>query len=237
MTDGLVVRLRQRRPVDLDLELACASGRVLGVVGPSGAGKTTLLRFIAGLGRADEGSIRVAGETWFDSVSGVWRPPHRRAVGLVFQEHALFPHLTALDNVALALKRLPARARREEAARLLARVHLAGLEQRRPSALSGGQRQRVAIARALARDPAVLLLDEPFSAVDRRTRASLHRQLAELRQSLDIPVVLVSHDIEEVVRLADEVAVLDRGCIVRHARADELLADADMRRLLLGDDG
>ncbi len=161
--------------------------------------------------------------------------PHRRRVGLVFQEHALFPHLSALANVAVALGDVPRGERRPRAAELLRRVHLQGLEGRKPHQLSGGQRQRVAIARALARDPRVLLLDEPFSAVDRRTRTRLHGEIAALREGLSIPMLLVTHDIDEVARLADRIAVLDAGVLKLVGTPAETLADPVARALVWGD--
>jgi molybdate transport system ATP-binding protein len=233
---GLHVRLSQAGPIPLDVELSCAPGEVLGIVGPSGAGKTTLLRAVAGLYTPRAGEVRVDGATWFDAGGRVNLPPHRRAVGLVFQEHALFPHLSAAGNVAIALGHAPRTERRARAVELLRRVHLEGLEDRRPQALSGGQRQRVAIARALARDPRTLLLDEPFSAVDRRTRARLHAEIAALRQGLRIPMLLVSHDIDEVARLSDRICVLDRGAVVASGAPGEVLARPQARTLLLGDE-
>lgn len=232
---GLSVQIAQAGQIPLNVKLACAPGEVMGVVGPSGAGKTTLLRAIAGLYRAQSGRIAVDGEVWFDSACGRDLPAHRRRVGLVFQEHALFPHLTALQNVALAMGHRPARERNDRAAEMLGRVHLEGLERRKPAALSGGQRQRVAIARALARDPAVLLLDEPFSAVDRRTRARLHAEIAGLRMGLSIPMLLVSHDIDEVVRLADRICVIDAGSVCATGTPEDVLSEPSTRALLLGD--
>ena len=145
-------------------------GDVLAIFGPSGSGKTTILRTIAGLYRPAHASVRSGAETWTDTATGTFAPPHRRAVGFVFQEYALFPHLTAAGNVMTALGHRPRAERRARAEALLTLVHLSGQMTRRPHELSGGERQRVALARALAREPAVLLLDEPFAAVD-RTRA------------------------------------------------------------------
>jgi molybdate transport system ATP-binding protein len=140
----------------------------------------------------------------------------------VFQDYALFPHLSALDNVRLAMHHLPEPARRTAAAALLARVHLDGLEARTPDQLSGGQRQRVALARALARDPKVLLLDEPFSAVDRMTRERLKEELASLRRSLEIPIVLVTHDLEEAQALADRICVIHGGRTLQTGAPDDV---------------
>jgi molybdate transport system ATP-binding protein len=166
----LTVRLRQTSPIPLDVDLTCGPGEVLAIFGPSGSGKTTILRAIAGLSRPAEASVRSGHETWTDTTTGVFAPPHRRAVGFVFQEYALFPHLTAAGNVMAALGHRPRGERRARTELLLAQVGLAGRGHRRPRELSGGERQRVALARALAREPAVLLLDEPFAAVDRTVR-------------------------------------------------------------------
>ncbi len=233
---GLSVTLQQSGPIPLDVAFSCAPGEVLGLVGPSGAGKTTVLRAIAGLYRIRAGRVCVDGTVWFDSETKVFLPPHRRRVGLVFQEHALFPHLSATDNVAVALTDHPRAERRSRAMTLLSRVHLDGLESRKPAELSGGQRQRVAIARALARDPQVLLLDEPFSAVDRRTRVHLQTEIVALRKDLAIPMLLVTHDVDEVVRLADRLCVLDQGRVRLTGRAEAVLAEPAIRALLLGDD-
>jgi molybdate transport system ATP-binding protein len=209
--DGLSVRLAQTLPIPLDAELVCKPGELLALVGPSGSGKTTILRAIAGLCRPAGGYVRCGGETWQDSSVGRWIPPQRRRVGFVFQNYALFPHLSAAGNVICALGQLEPRARESRARELLELVNLAGLEQRRPAALSGGQRQRVALARALAREPAVLLLDEPFSAVDQVTRRKLHRELAILRTRLPLPIVLVTHDLDEAAALADRLCPLYHG--------------------------
>ncbi len=212
MTDGgLDVRLQQHGPIPLDAALECAPGEVLALVGPSGSGKTTILRAIAGLLRVAQGTIRCGGATWFNAMQGICLAARRRRVGYVFQNYALFPHLSALHNVMEAMLDLPGAERERRARDALARVRLAGLEDRVPAALSGGQQQRVAVARALAREPRVLLLDEPFSAVDRATRQRLYRELAELRRELSMPVVLVTHDLDEALMLSDRMCVLHQG--------------------------
>jgi molybdate transport system ATP-binding protein len=208
---GLSVRLVQDTPIPLAAAFACAPGEMLALVGPSGSGKSTILRTIAGLYRPKNGSVGVEGEAWFDNDAGIWVPAHRRRAGLVFQSYALFPHLTALDNVTAALGHLSRGQRRVRAGQLLELVHLAGLEGRRPAELSGGQQQRVAVARALGREPKVLLLDEPFSAVDKTTRQKLYRELAAMRQRLSMPVVLVTHDLDEALMLADRLSLLHHG--------------------------
>ena len=209
--NGLEARLRNAAPIGLDAELACAPGELLALVGPSGSGKSTILRGIAGLFHAAHGYVRIGAELWYAPEQGVDLKPRERHVGFVFQSYALFPHLSALANVMEALSDRPRPERERRARILLARVHLAGLEHRKPATLSGGEQQRVAVARALAREPKVLLLDEPFSAVDRYTRERLYTELAELRRELDMPVLLVTHDLDEAVMLADRMTILHRG--------------------------
>ena len=209
----LEVELANPGPIKLAAAFDCAPGELLALVGPSGSGKTSVLRAIAGLLKSPSlrGRIRVgagAGQTWFNSQLAIALPPQQRRVGLVFQHYALFPHMSALANVALAAR---ADATQAELDELFERMGLAGLQQRRPAQLSGGQQQRVALARALAREPAVLLLDEPFSAVDAPTRQTLYRELAALRLRVPIPMVLVTHDLHEARRLADRVVILDAG--------------------------
>lgn len=222
-TSGLSVELHQAGPIPLAARFDCAPGELLALVGPSGSGKTTLLRAIAGLYRPRAGQVQVDGDLWFDGVRKFHLPPHRRRVGLVFQSFALFPHLSALGNVLAALGHRPQAERRPRAEALLESVNLSGFEGRLPAQLSGGQQQRVAVARALARDPRVLLLDEPFTAVDRATRERLYLEIAELRRSLEIPVVLVTHDLDEGLMLADRVAVLHRGRILQTGPPGEIL--------------
>jgi molybdate transport system ATP-binding protein len=231
---GLRVALRQSAPIPLDARFECGPGELLALVGPSGSGKTTILRAIAGLVRPRAGEVRCNGETWMDERA--FTPPQARHVGLVFQNYALFPHMTASGNVEAALPVVLAREARAAAAReLLDFVHLGGLESRRPRELSGGQQQRVALARALARDPKVLLLDEPFSAVDQVTRRRLQHELAQMRQRLRIPIVLVTHDLEEAAALADRMVVLHRGTTLQAGPPLDVLArprDALVARLV-----
>ena len=224
-TGALTVRLAQSAPIPLDATLAAAPGELLAMVGPSGAGKSTILRAIAGLIRTAHGRIECANTVWFDAAVGVFRPPQRRRVGYVFQNYALFPHLSALDNVALAVGE--AATAKSRAGELLALVHLDGLEHRRPAELSGGQQQRIAVARALARDPAVLLLDEPFSAVDQVTRRKLHRELAQLRRQLNLPIVLVTHDLDEASGLADRMCILHHGRTLQSGRPLDVMSRPD----------
>ena len=169
------------------------------------------------------------------AAAAVNHPVQARRIGFVFQSYALFPHLTALENVAAALGGLTLAERTARARELLARVHLDGLESRKPAALSGGQQQRVAVARALARDPSVLLLDEPFSAVDQVTRRKLQQELARLRADLNIPMLLVTHDLDEARMLADRMVILHRGRTLQAGTPDEVMtrpASASIARLV-----
>jgi molybdate transport system ATP-binding protein len=206
----LQVALQNMTPMQLDASFECAPGELLALVGPSGSGKTSLLRAIAGLLKSKtlRGRVAAGAEIWFDSERSLNLVPQQRHAGFVFQHYALFPHLSALDNVMLAAGPAP---QPDQFGALFERLGLAGLERRRPAQLSGGQQQRVALARALARQPKVLLLDEPFSAVDAPARQALYRELAALRQSLSTPMVLVTHDLGEARRLADRVVILDAG--------------------------
>ena len=228
---SLVVEASQVGPIPLNAAFACEPGEVLALFGPSGSGKTTLLRTIAGLYHPAHARVSCGQEVWVDTATRTLVPAHRRRVGLVFQEYALFPHLTVLGNVVAAMGHRPRAERAGHALALLERVHLGAFVHRRPADLSGGQRQRVALARALARDPAVLLLDEPFAAVDRGVRAALYGELETLRQSLSLPIVLVTHDFDEVVRLADRLVVLERGEVIAFGTVSELTQRSDLPQL------
>jgi molybdate transport system ATP-binding protein len=197
--------------LELALEVA---GETFALVGPSGAGKTTLLRAIAGLVRPERGVVQCAGETWFDSERRVDVPAERRAIGFLFQDYALFPHLTAEGNVRFA----------GGDRRLLERFGVGHLARAKPAELSGGERQRVALARALARRPRVLLLDEPLAALDAHTRAAVRAELHELLRDLDLPTLLVTHDYEDAAALAARIGVLAEGRVVQVGTPAELIA-------------
>ncbi len=214
--NGLQVQVDQTLPMPLQGGFSCGAGQLLALVGPSGAGKTSFLRMLAGLMRPQAGLVAVGDAVWCDTERGIFLPPSQRHVGMVFQQYALMPHLSALDNVALALLHLPRPQRLARAREWLERVRLSTDQQlRRPAALSGGQQQRVAVARALAREPRLLLLDEPFSAVDQMNRHNLYPLLADLRKDIHIPMVLVTHDLAEARMLADTLVVMDGGQVLQ----------------------
>jgi iron(III) transport system ATP-binding protein len=193
------------------LTLAAARGEILGLVGPSGCGKTTTLRLIAGFEAPDAGEVLIGGRTVAKAGSREFVPPEARGVGIVFQDYALFPHLTLESNVAFGLAHLPADGRRVRTREVLELVGLGSLGARYPHELSGGQQQRVALARALAPAPALILLDEPFSNVDAELRAELREQVREVLRATGTTAVFVTHDHEEAFTLADRVGVLNAG--------------------------
>jgi molybdate transport system ATP-binding protein len=212
------------RGFELDVALEVPASRCLALAGPSGAGKTSVLRAVAGLRRPDRGVVVCDGRTWLDTAAGIDVEPEARRCGYVFQDYALFGHLSARDNVAYGLRDLPRRERRVRAEAWLERFGVAPLAGAKPGTLSGGERQRVALARALAREPDVLLLDEPLSALDARTRASAGRELAAVLHDTGVPTLLVTHDFTEAATLGDEVGVLDRGRVVQRGTPSELAA-------------
>jgi len=202
------------RSFDLDLTIEVA--RTVALVGPSGAGKTSILRAIAGLARPAEGRISLGGDVWFDSTTGTFLQPEGRRVGLVFQEYALFPHLTVRQNVAYGGK-----GRVDE---LLERLRIGALQHAKPGDLSGGERQRVALARALAREPDVLLLDEPLAALDPHTRDTVRVDLRETLRDLALPALVVTHDFVDAAALAAKVGVIVDGRLVQLGSPEQLIA-------------
>jgi ABC-type Fe3+/spermidine/putrescine transport system ATPase subunit len=201
-----------------DVSLEIGAGEFFALLGPSGCGKTTLLRMLAGFETPDDGALRL------DGADLVGVKPHRRPVNMMFQSYALFPHMTVLDNVAYGLRMegVPKREARERAAEVLDSVRLADRGERRPAQLSGGQRQRVALARALVKRPRVLLLDEPLSALDRQIRGDMQIELKRLQHAVGITFVLVTHDQEEALTMADRIAVMHDGRVAQVGTPDEL---------------
>lgn len=236
MTSPIEIRLRVAYPdftVNVDLNLPGQG--VTALYGHSGSGKTTCLRCVAGLEKAGRGFIRINDEVWQDSDRGIFLAPHKRALGYVFQEASLFPHLSVLGNLEYGLRRIPANQRRiqlTQAAELLGIDHLL---QRQPDKLSGGERQRVGIARALLTSPRLLLLDEPLAALDALRKSEILPYLERLQGELKIPMLYVSHSQDEVARLADHLVLLKEGQVIATGPIGETLARLDLP-LAMGDD-
>lgn len=208
----------------LDVDLRAAPGEVVAVVGPNGSGKSTTLATVAGLRRLDAGRLELDGTILDEPASGRWIPPHLRRTGLVFQHFELFPHLSALDNVAYGLRRqgVNRHSARTTARQWLDRLGIGVLSPAYPSTLSGGQAQRVALARALACEPRALLLDEPTSALDAESRMSVRRQLRRLLRDFSGVTLVVTHDLVDVLGLADRVVVLDAGRVVQDDAPEQM---------------
>ena len=213
-------------PVLRGIDLSLERGRTLALLGPSGCGKTTLLRLIAGLLAPSRGKISIEGQVVADAATGAVVPPERRALGMVFQDYALWPHMKVAENVGfpLEMRGVAKQERRRRVAAALARVGLESLAERRPADLSGGQQQRVAIARAIVAEPRIVLFDEPLSNLDRELRESLVGEIAQLVSNLGLSAVYVTHDHGEAFTLADEVAVMQGGEVAQLA-APEVLVD------------
>src|ERR1700674_1591118 len=197
-------------------------GAPLGLLGPSGSGKTMTLRAIAGLEAPDRGRIVLQGRVLFDSQQRINVPAPARRIGLLFQSYALFPHLTVAENISFGLQRLPGAERNRRVAEQLAATHLDGLAERYPATLSGGEQQRVALARALAIEPAALLLDEPFSALDTHLRSALERQLRETLKNYGGSTLFVSHNLEEAYRVCEKLVVLANGSVAAQGPKEEI---------------
>ncbi|OMP75654.1 ABC transporter ATP-binding protein [[Flexibacter] sp. ATCC 35208] len=198
----------------LHLDMALEKGEFVSLYGPSGAGKTSILRMLAGFMQPDRGSVSVEGALWFDSSRKINVRPQRRNAGMVFQDYALFPNMTVQENIAFALKKNESTGIVDE---LLEVTGLTKLALRKPQALSGGQKQRVALARAIAQRPKLLLLDEPLSAIDRELRLSLQETLQEVHRKYHLTTIMVSHDVEEIVKLSDKVIHIANGGGVEYA--------------------
>ena len=220
---SLELKLRNQGP-DLDLCTTLPAGSITALLGPSGCGKTSILRAIAGLLHPVRATIRMHGEVWSDSDTRRFIPTRHRPIGFVPQQYGLFPHLTALGNVMMSLRQLSATQRSARAQAFLDQVHIGELADRYPRALSGGQRQRLALARAIAREPQLLLLDEPFSAVDRTTKRLLYVEIKRLHEQLGLTTVLVTHDLDEAAQLASHLCLIDRGRLLQAGPTREVLA-------------
>ncbi|HLK41628.1 MAG TPA: molybdenum ABC transporter ATP-binding protein [Polyangiaceae bacterium] len=232
---GVRFRLRGGRgsfAIDVDLDVPRAG--ITALFGPSGAGKSTCLRMVSGLDRG-RGEVHVLGECWQDDARGVFVPVHRRGVGFVFQDHPLFRHLSVGGNLAYGRRRAAARGRIDPD-QVIDRFGVTPLLDRRPDELSGGERQRVAMAQALLAQPRLLLMDEPLAALDARRKAEILPYLERLRDDLSIPVVYVSHVMEEVARLADHIVLLDAGRVVASGAIRDVLARLDLP-IADGDEG
>ncbi|MNS65966.1 Sulfate/thiosulfate import ATP-binding protein CysA [compost metagenome] len=219
----------------LDVDLQVPGRGVTALYGHSGSGKTTCLRCIAGLERAEQGFVQVNDEVWQDSDNRIFVAPHKRALGYVFQEASLFPHLSVLANLAFGLKRIPKPQRRVDMAHATELLGIGHLLDRHPQHLSGGERQRVGIARALLTSPKLLLMDEPLAALDAQRKGEILPYLQRLHDELDIPVLYVSHSQDEVARLADHIVLLSNGRALASGPIGQTLARLDLP-LAMGDD-
>jgi len=224
----LKLEIASHHPVMMDMAFECEAGELLALVGPSGSGKTSALRAIAGILPVEHGLIQVGNQCWLDTANQVCLPTEKRSVGMVFQSYALFPHLNAYENICLALspKLTPA-----DAEQLLREMGLLDLQKKYPRELSGGQQQRVALARAFARQPHILLLDEAFSAVDHPTRKMLYEELVKLRGRIQIPIVMVTHDLREARLLSDRMCILDQGKTLQQASPNHILKSPRNQRV------
>jgi len=238
MADALIASFTKRFPgatICGELNQPARGHAVTVLFGPSGCGKTTVLRCLAGLETPEEGTIQFGAETWFDAGRRIRLTPQQRGIGFVFQDYALFPHLTVTGNVGHGLAKLPASERRRRVSDLLERFDLSAEAEKRPRQLSGGQQQRVALARALACRPKLLLLDEPLSALDAALREQLRGELRRLLAACDVPVMLVTHDREEALVLGDELVVMSGGAVHQTGPVLDVFnrpADAEVARIV-----
>jgi iron(III) transport system ATP-binding protein len=215
------------------VSFSLGKGQILSLIGESGSGKTTLLRMIAGLEMPHSGQVFLQGRM----VSGhmTWIPPEKRQIGMVFQDYALFPHLTVAQNIRFGLNRLPGSVQQQRVTEELARVKLPGYESRYPHELSGGEQQRIAIARALAPRPAILLFDEPFSNLDALTKEELVRDIPQIIREAGIPAIFVTHDVADALAISDQILILHKGHYIQYGTPEQVRtepADAYVRRLM-----
>ncbi len=239
MTPFLEAHFERKFPagpsIEAALRLPVGSFSVTALIGPSGCGKTTVLRCLAGLDAPHAGRVTWGADVWFDEARGNRVSPQQRGIGFLFQEYALFPHLTVSENIGYGLSRSPAAEAGARVGEMIAILQLAGLESRYPSELSGGQQQRVALARTVAPRPRLLLLDEPLSALDTPTRVELRRELRRVLTVWGIPTIIVTHDPVEVRTLADRVIVMCDGRIVQQGPVDDVFGnplDARVARIV-----
>ncbi|MEM7485011.1 MAG: ATP-binding cassette domain-containing protein [Bacteroidota bacterium] len=209
----------------LELNLTLEKGKLITLYGESGAGKTSTLRLLSGLMKPDQGRIIVNGKTWFDSDKKINLPPQKRKIGYVFQDYALFPNMTVLENLEFALAK---GQDKKNVSDLIEIIELGTLQHRKPETLSGGQKQRVALARALAERPDILLLDEPLAALDIKIRLKLQDYIQKIHREFNLTTILISHDIGEIVKLSDHVIFLEKGSIVRQGNPDELFINRNI---------
>ncbi len=207
----------------LQINIKLAEGSSLALVGPSGCGKSMTLRMIAGLEQPDEGYIKVGDTVLYDSSERTFVPAYKRHVGFLFQNYALFPHLTVEQNIAFGLNHRTKRERQEKVHSIIERLRIKGLEKRFPQYISGGQQQRVALARTLVTDPELLLLDEPFSALDSQVKKKMEKEVIDVRNAFSGTMILVTHSLEEACRLCTEIAVMNNGKIIQLGTQDEIL--------------
>ena len=227
----LAVR-KQLGPFAFAADVALPSAGVVALFGRSGAGKTTLVNMLAGLLRPDSGRIAVAGRVLFDSAAGIDLPPERRRIGYVFQEGRLFPHLEVRSNLLYGHRRIPPAERAIKLPEIVDLLGIGHLLSRRPANLSGGEKQRVAIGRALLSNPRLLLLDEPLAALDAARKAEVMPFIERLRDELGLPIVYVSHDPMEVLRLADRILLLDQGRVAAAGPVSEVFSRPELQRLI-----
>jgi len=224
---SLLINLRHRFPgMQIDIAFEAPAAGVTVLFGPSGAGKSTTIAVAAGLLRPDAGRVEIDGQVLADTATGVWLPPERRRVGLVFQDARLFPHMSVATNLRFGLRRTaPGPIQFDEVVELLG---IGALLARRPHTLSGGERQRVAIGRALLAQPRLLLMDEPLAGLDDTRKAEILPYLAQLKTALRLPVIYVTHALDEVNRLADQIVLIEAGHVVGHGTVSEVAARTDL---------